>query len=199
MSGTPTIAGLYDFTVDVTDTDGVIASTAYSINVLLANGQPVVPVVPTTTTTSTTTTTTVAPTTTTTTVAPTTTTTTVAVPTTTTTLAPTTTTTLAPTTTTTVAVPTTTTTVATTTTTTLPTACAKPAGSKSFVAHAKITAVNGNSITVGTKVVSILGCATTTFKGHATLYKVGYDAEVKAGYTLNDINYGSSFIIDDGK
>jgi hypothetical protein len=146
--------------------------------------------------------------TTTTTVAPTTTTTTVAVPTTTTTVATTTTTTLAPvttttvaptTTTTTVAVPTTTTTVATTTTTTLPTACAKPASAKSFSAHAKITAVNGNVVTIGTKVVSILDCATIVYKGHATSFNVGYDAEVKVGYTLNGINYGSSFIVDDGK
>ncbi|MDD5274761.1 MAG: putative Ig domain-containing protein [Methylovulum sp.] len=77
--------------------------------------------------------------------------------------------------------------------------CTKPAGAKSFAVHAAITATGAGNITIGTKVVTIPSCAKVQYKGQATTFGIGYDAEVKSGYTLNGINYGTSLIVDDGK
>jgi len=77
--------------------------------------------------------------------------------------------------------------------------CTKPAGSKSFTVHAAITATGAGNITIGTKVVTIPDCAKVVYKGTATTFGIGFDAEVKSGYTINGINYSTSLIVDDGK
>jgi hypothetical protein len=77
--------------------------------------------------------------------------------------------------------------------------CVKPAGAKSFTTHAKITATGAGTLTIGTKLVTVPSCAKVVYKGDANTFGLGYDADVKAGYSLNGINYGTSLIVDDGK
>jgi hypothetical protein len=72
-------------------------------------------------------------------------------------------------------------------------------GTSKVVAHAKITAVVGNVITISGKQFTVPGCAAITYKGHANSLKTGYDAEVKAGYVANSVTYATKLIVDDGK
>jgi hypothetical protein len=76
--------------------------------------------------------------------------------------------------------------------------CTKPAGATSASGQALITAVGINTITVGTKVITVPKCAAITYKGHATSFGLGYKTEYK-GYTLNGITYATSLIVDDLK
>lgn len=80
------------------------------------------------------------------------------------------------------------------------TSCTVPVGAKSASdIHAKLTAVNGNQLTIGSKVVTLLDCAKITYNGTAKAPVVGYDAEANKGYVLNGVTYTTSIIIDDGK
>jgi len=76
--------------------------------------------------------------------------------------------------------------------------CTKPAGAKSATANAKVTAVSGKKVTVGSKVFTIADCATLIYKGHAKSIVVGYSVEVKTGYVANG-NIATYLIVDDGK
>ena len=80
----------------------------------------------------------------------------------------------------------------------VPPSCTKPAGAKNATAHAKVTAVNGNQITVGSKVFTVADCATIVHEGKAQSIVVGYDVEVKKGYVSNG-NIATYLIVDDGK
>jgi len=64
--------------------------------------------------------------------------------------------------------------------------------------QAAIKAVAGNVITIGTKKVTMPACLKVTYKGTAKAPVVGYKAEFK-GYTLNNVTYATSLIIDNGK
>jgi hypothetical protein len=76
--------------------------------------------------------------------------------------------------------------------------CTAPAGSKGASGHAAIKAVSGNVVTIGTKVVTLPDCLKVRYKGHAKAPIIGYDAEFK-GYSLNNVTYATSLIVDDGK
>jgi hypothetical protein len=81
-----------------------------------------------------------------------------------------------------------------------PLTCTVPAGAKAAPdIHAKLTAVNGKQLTIGSKAVTLLDCAKITYKGKAKAPVVGYDADANKGYILNGITYTTSIIIDDGK
>jgi len=78
--------------------------------------------------------------------------------------------------------------------------CTKPAGATSAPdIHAKLTAVNGKQLTIGSKAVTLLDCAKVTYNGKAKAPVVGYDADSNKGYILNGVTYSTSIIIDDGK
>lgn len=81
----------------------------------------------------------------------------------------------------------------------VPPSCAKPAGATNSTAHAKVTAVSGKQVTVGSKVFTVADCATIVYKGTAKAIVVGYDVEVKAGYKFNGVNIATSLIVDNGK
>ena len=77
--------------------------------------------------------------------------------------------------------------------------CAIPSGAKSAVANAKVTAVSGNQVTIGTKTFIVADCAAITYAGHATSIQVGYKVEVSKGYVSNGVNVAVKLTVDDGK
>jgi hypothetical protein len=76
--------------------------------------------------------------------------------------------------------------------------CVAPTGSKKASGQAVISAVGIDSVTIGEKVVTVIGCTKIAYKGHANSLGIGFDAEYQ-GYTINSVTYATSMTVDDGK
>jgi hypothetical protein len=85
----------------------------------------------------------------------------------------------------------------------VPTTCTLPTGAKSSAGiHAKVSAVSGSNIIIGTKPVTVLPCTVITWSGNwsglTKAIRVGYSADMTKGYVLNGVTYATKINVDNG-